>query len=51
LLRVWIKPEGGFILCTLLLLFNFDNLGLGENQPAFKNVIVNGLVLDAQGRK
>ncbi|MFA5178166.1 MAG: isoleucine--tRNA ligase [Candidatus Paceibacterota bacterium] len=28
-----------------------DNLGLGENQPAFKNVIVNGLVLDAQGRK
>lgn len=28
-----------------------DNIGLGKNNPAFKNVIVNGLVLDAQGRK
>jgi len=28
-----------------------DDLGLGQNQPAFKNVVVNGLVLDAQGRK
>jgi len=28
-----------------------DDLGLGKNQPAFKNVVVNGLVLDAQGRK
>jgi isoleucyl-tRNA synthetase len=28
-----------------------DNIGLGKNNPAFKNVIVNGLILDAQGRK
>ena len=28
-----------------------ENIGLGKNQPAFKNVIVNGLILDAQGRK
>ncbi len=28
-----------------------DDLGLGKNQPAFRNVVVNGLVLDAQGRK
>ena len=27
------------------------DIGLGKNQPAFKNVIVNGLILDAQGRK
>ncbi|MBZ1345291.1 MAG: class I tRNA ligase family protein [Candidatus Nealsonbacteria bacterium] len=27
------------------------NIGLGKNQPAFKNVIVNGLILDHQGRK
>lgn len=27
------------------------NVGLGKNKPAFKNVIVNGLILDAQGRK
>ncbi|HPC30340.1 MAG TPA: isoleucine--tRNA ligase [Candidatus Pacearchaeota archaeon] len=28
-----------------------DDIGLGKDNPAFKNVIVNGLVLDAQGRK
>ncbi|MDD2731962.1 MAG: isoleucine--tRNA ligase [Candidatus Pacebacteria bacterium] len=27
------------------------NIGLKKSQPAFKNVIVNGLILDAQGRK
>jgi isoleucyl-tRNA synthetase len=27
------------------------DLGLGKNHPAFKNVIVNGLVLDDKGRK
>ncbi len=26
-------------------------IGLGKNNPAFKNVIVNGLVLDEEGRK
>lgn len=28
-----------------------DNIGLGVNNPAFKNVIVNGLILDEKGRK
>lgn len=36
------------VLSTILTL---DNLGLGKNNPAFKNVIVNGLVLDDRGRK
>lgn len=27
------------------------NIGLGKNKPAFKNVIVNGLILDEHGRK
>ncbi len=27
------------------------DIGLGRSQPAFENVIVNGLVLDSQGRK
>jgi isoleucyl-tRNA synthetase len=27
------------------------NIGLGKNNPAFKNVIVNGLILDESGRK
>ena len=27
------------------------NIGLGENNPAFKNVIANGLVLDKNGKK
>ncbi|MDD5569502.1 MAG: isoleucine--tRNA ligase, partial [Candidatus Pacebacteria bacterium] len=28
-----------------------DDIGLGKNQPSFKNVIVNGLILDAHGYK
>ncbi|MDD4662188.1 MAG: isoleucine--tRNA ligase [Candidatus Pacebacteria bacterium] len=28
-----------------------DDIGLGKDQPAFQNVIVNGLVLDKTGRK
>ncbi len=27
------------------------DIGLGKNQTAFKNVIVNGMILDSQGRK
>lgn len=30
---------------------SLENGSLGENNPAFKNVIVNGLVLDKRGRK
>lgn len=36
------------ILATALTL---KNRGLGKSQPAFLNVIVNGLILDEQGRK
>lgn len=36
------------VLATSLTL---NNIGLGENRPAFKNVIVNGLILDDKGRK
>ncbi|MFA5368866.1 MAG: isoleucine--tRNA ligase, partial [Candidatus Paceibacterota bacterium] len=36
------------VLATALTL---DDIGLGKNKPAFKNVIVNGLVLDDRGRK
>jgi isoleucyl-tRNA synthetase len=28
-----------------------DSIGLGKDSPAFKNVIVNGLILDERGRK
>ncbi len=28
-----------------------NNLGLGQNKPAFKNAIVNGLILDETGKK
>ncbi|MDD4531803.1 MAG: isoleucine--tRNA ligase, partial [Candidatus Pacebacteria bacterium] len=28
-----------------------DDIGLGKDNPAFKNVVVNGLVLDDKGRK
>lgn len=28
-----------------------DNIGLGKSNPAYKNVIVNGLILDANGKK
>jgi isoleucyl-tRNA synthetase len=36
------------VLATALTL---EDVGLGNNNPAFKNVIVNGLVLDEKGRK
>ena len=36
------------VLSTALTL---KNIGLGKNQPAFKNVIVNGLVLGEDGKK
>jgi len=36
------------VLATALTL---DDIGLGKNKPAFKNVITNGLVLDDRGRK
>lgn len=36
------------VLATALTL---KNIGLGKSKPAFKNVIVNGLILDEQGRK
>jgi isoleucyl-tRNA synthetase len=36
------------VLATALTL---ENIGLGKNEPAFKNVIVNGLILDEKGRK
>ncbi|MCK9393177.1 isoleucine--tRNA ligase, partial [bacterium] len=36
------------VLATALTL---DDIGLGTNKPAFKNVITNGLVLDDKGRK
>ncbi len=36
------------VLATILTL---KNRGLGKEQPAFKNVIVNGLILDSQGKK
>jgi isoleucyl-tRNA synthetase len=36
------------VLATALTL---DDIGLGKNNPAFKNVVVNGLVLDERGRK
>jgi len=36
------------VLATALTL---RNIGLGKNQPAFKNVIVNGLVLGEDGKK
>ncbi len=36
------------VLATILTL---KDIGLGKSRPAFKNVIVNGLVLDDKGRK
>ncbi|MFA6251840.1 MAG: isoleucine--tRNA ligase [Candidatus Paceibacterota bacterium] len=36
------------VLATALTL---NDIGLGKNKPAFKNVITNGLVLDDKGRK
>jgi len=36
------------VLATILTL---EDIGLGKNKPAFKNAIVNGLILDERGRK
>jgi len=40
-----------YTLHVLAAALTLKNIGLGKNQPAFKNAIVNGLVLDAQGKK
>jgi isoleucyl-tRNA synthetase len=40
-----------YTLHVLATALTMDDVGLGKDHPAFKNVIVNGLVLDAQGRK
>jgi isoleucyl-tRNA synthetase len=40
-----------YTLHVLASALTLKNLGLGKNQPAFKNVIVNGLVLGEDGKK
>ncbi|MFA5086945.1 MAG: isoleucine--tRNA ligase [Candidatus Paceibacterota bacterium] len=40
-----------YTLHVLAAALTLSDIGLGKNQPAFKNVIVNGLVLDDKGRK
>jgi isoleucyl-tRNA synthetase len=40
-----------YTLHVLATALTIKNIGLGKEKPAFKNVIVNGLILDAQGRK
>jgi isoleucyl-tRNA synthetase len=40
-----------YTLHVLAAALTLGNLGLGKGKPAFKNVIVNGLVLDSFGRK
>ncbi len=40
-----------YTLHVLASALTLENLGLGRNKPAFKNVIVNGLILDSEGRK
>ena len=40
-----------YTLHVLAAALTVENLGLGKNQPAFKNVVVNGLVLDTFGNK
>ena len=40
-----------YTLHILAAALTLDDIGLGKDNPAFKNVVVNGLVLDAQGRK
>jgi isoleucyl-tRNA synthetase len=40
-----------YTLHVLAAALTLDDIGLGKNNPAFKNVIVNGLVLDDKGRK
>ncbi|MDD2274233.1 MAG: isoleucine--tRNA ligase [Candidatus Pacebacteria bacterium] len=40
-----------YTLHVLATALTMEDIGLGESHPAFKNVIVNGLVLDDKGRK
>jgi len=40
-----------YTLHVLASALTLKNRGLGKNKPAFKNAIVNGLILDSQGRK
>lgn len=40
-----------YTLHVLASALTLKNIGLGRNKPAFKNVIVNGLILDEIGRK
>jgi len=40
-----------YTLHILAAALTIDDIGLGKDNPAFKNVIVNGLVLDDKGRK
>lgn len=40
-----------YTLHVLASALTLKNLGLGKSQPAFKNVIVNGLVLEESGKK
>ncbi|MGB9743474.1 MAG: isoleucine--tRNA ligase [Minisyncoccales bacterium] len=40
-----------YTLHVLAAALTLKDIGLDKNQPAFKNAIVNGLILDAQGKK
>ena len=40
-----------YTLHVLATALTMEDIGLGKNKPAFKNVIVNGLILDEKGRK
>ncbi|GMX58591.1 MAG: isoleucine--tRNA ligase [Candidatus Microsyncoccus archaeolyticus] len=40
-----------YTLHVLSTALTINDIGLGKNSPAFKNVIVNGLILDEKGRK
>ncbi|MFA5086036.1 MAG: isoleucine--tRNA ligase [Candidatus Paceibacterota bacterium] len=40
-----------YTLHILAAALTMDDIGLGKDNPAFKNVVVNGLVLDDKGRK
>jgi len=40
-----------YTLHVLSNVLTLEDVGLGKNLPAFKNVIVNGFVLDAEGKK
>jgi len=40
-----------YTLHVLAAALTLKDIGLGKNQPAFRNVVVNGLILDPQGKK